>query len=211
MALVYQADLRPTKLELLNDWVPRQLWYRGGEAPQLQRSASFRFDDPAGEVGVETLLVQSGEGPVYQVPLTYRGEALPGGEASLIGILEHSVLGRRWVYDACADPVYLAELATTVLNGGTQVQEFVDTDGHPEPREPSAVVSGSGRAATRIAPIDSVTVISKDDSTVIRTNQLELEIFRIPGESAAALGAETLTATWVDGMAPVVLAAVRAA
>ncbi len=62
-------------------------------------------------MGVETLLVRVGEGPVLQVPLTYRGAPLPGGESALVGTMEHSVLGPRWVYDGTGDPVYVATLA----------------------------------------------------------------------------------------------------
>jgi hypothetical protein len=42
--------------------------------------SAYRFDDPAGEVGIETLLVRRGAGPVLQVPLTYRGAPLAGAE-----------------------------------------------------------------------------------------------------------------------------------
>ncbi|MHC6222488.1 maltokinase N-terminal cap-like domain-containing protein [Arthrobacter sp. MMS24-S77] len=77
---------------------------------------AYRFDDPDGEVGLETHLVSHG-GNVYQVPLSYRGSELAGAEDSLLGTMAHSVLGKRWVYDACADPVYVVELATAMLTG----------------------------------------------------------------------------------------------
>jgi len=124
MALLHQADLTPTKLELLAAWLPTRGWYPGptgtavlpDSAPQasleLTRVAGYRFDDPAGEVGVETILVQAGDGPVVQVPLTYRGAPLSDAEAFLVGTTDHSVLGKRWVYDACGDPVYANVLAT---------------------------------------------------------------------------------------------------
>jgi Maltokinase N-terminal cap domain len=48
--------------------------------------------------------------PIHHIPLTYRDDPLQGGEAWLIGIAEHSVLGRRWIYDACGDPTYAAVL-----------------------------------------------------------------------------------------------------
>ena len=50
MALIHRATIRPTKLELLTDWVPSQPW---GE-PVLDLVGAFRFDDPDGEVGIET-------------------------------------------------------------------------------------------------------------------------------------------------------------
>src|SRR5258706_8514918 len=114
MALLHQADLQPTKPELLAVWLPPRSWYQGPATPALKRAAAYRFDDPAGEVGIETILVQAGGGPVYQVPLTYRGAPLDGADRWLIGTTEHSVLGRRWVYDATGDPVYASTLASTI-------------------------------------------------------------------------------------------------
>ncbi len=112
------ATLTPTKLELLEAWMGDQRWYAGkGSHPRLRRIAAWRLDDPAGEVGVETHLVadESGVEPVvYQVPLTYRGAPLDGAEHALVGTMEHSVLGHRWVYDAPHDPVYAAQLLELV-------------------------------------------------------------------------------------------------
>src|SRR5262249_42680466 len=98
MAILHRADLRPTKLELLAGRLPGPSSYPGPSTPGLSGVASYRFDDPAGEVGVETMLVRSGDGPILQAPLTYRSAPLDGAEAWLLGTCEHSVLGRRWVY-----------------------------------------------------------------------------------------------------------------
>nr|NLI49539.1 hypothetical protein [Propionibacterium sp.] len=107
------ATLTPGKLELLASWMPKQAWFQGSESADLERIGSFRFVDPYGEVGIETLLVRAG-GVVYQVPLTYRGEPLEGGEDYLVGELEHSELGHRWVYDGTGDPVYVDELLRVI-------------------------------------------------------------------------------------------------
>jgi 1,4-alpha-glucan branching enzyme len=120
MAVVHKgATITPTKLEMVTEWMPRQRWYHGkGHVPQLRRVGGFRFEDPAGEVGVETLLLvdEAARPPVvYQVPLTYRGAPLEGAERALLGTMEHSVLGTRWVYDGPHDPVYVSELVRTVL------------------------------------------------------------------------------------------------
>jgi 1,4-alpha-glucan branching enzyme len=120
MAVVHKgATITPTKLELVTEWMPRQRWYHGkGHVPQLRRVGGFRFEDPEGEVGVETLLLvdEAARPPVvYQVPLTYRGAPLEGAERALLGTMEHSVLGTRWVYDGPHDPVYVSELVRTVL------------------------------------------------------------------------------------------------
>ena len=129
------ASLTPTKLELVGPWMARQRWYAAkGRPPVLRKLWSWRLDDPAGEVGIETLLVVDEGGPetvVYQVPLTYRGAPLEGGEHALVGTMEHSVLGARWVYDGTHDPVYAAQLLALVLEQATpQAGSATDT---PEP------------------------------------------------------------------------------
>src|SRR4051794_16111111 len=150
MALLHRATVSPSKLELLTDWLPSRSWFPAGLP--LERVGSFRFDDPAGEVGGETLLVGTGDGTLLQVPLTYRNAPVDGLERHLVGTAEHSVLGRRWVYDGCADPVWAAALATAVLTGGTQAEELVETgDGDLAPRDPDVTVRGSGSAGAAVA------------------------------------------------------------
>lgn len=58
-------------------------------------TASFRYDDPEGEVGIETLIVRVADGELLHVPVTYRGAPLEGAEPWLMGTMEHSVLGSR--------------------------------------------------------------------------------------------------------------------
>lgn len=112
------ASLRPTKIELVSGWIGGQRWYAAkGHRPQLRLLAAWRLDDPEGDVGVETLVVADEAGPepiVYQVPLSYRGEPLGSADHALLGTMEHSALGRRWVYDATHDPVYAALLLELV-------------------------------------------------------------------------------------------------
>ncbi len=111
-AIIHDATLTPTKLELLATWLPKQPWFEGS-ADDLERIAGFRLVDPDGEVGIDTILVRSA-GVVYQVPLTYRAAPLEDAESALIGTMEHSVLGTRYTYDAVADPVYLVELMRVI-------------------------------------------------------------------------------------------------
>jgi len=206
MALIHRADLTPTKLELLNGWLPGRPWYQGPGTPDFQRVAAYRFDDPAGEVGIETLLVQAEGGPLLQVPLTYRGAPLDGAGHWLVGTTEHSVLGRRWVYDACGDPVYAAVLASVISTGSGEAEEYVDLEGGPQRRETTTHVRGTGdRGAT---PVTAVVRVDEDDPTRIVADSRELTVVRVlsTGDAAPAPLGAALTGTWIGQPDPVLLA-----
>ena len=208
MALIYKATLSPSKLELLAGWLPTRAWFSGNA--DVQQLGAYRFDDPAGEVGIEAMLVRDAAGAVLHVPLTYRGAPLAGAEESLIGTTDHSVLGARWVYDGCADPIWAAQMTRTILTGGTQAEEFVDQgDGHTRPRTPSVRVRGSGTSEAPVAPIgDTSQVNCHDDGpiTVVHAGGVELVVVRVLGAEVPA--AHTLTGSWTDG-GPALLAGLR--
>lgn len=189
MAILHgDADITPTKPELLATWLPTQPWFTG-DASALQHVGSYRFDDPDGEVGMETHLVRAGDGPLFQVPWTYRGAPIDGADAFLVGTMDHTLLGPRWVYHAIGDPVYQSVLATTILTGGSQaelVREFAD--GRTEIAEPAVRVKGSG-TRTDVPPVD-LDVVQVLDGT------------RPEGD-------EVLTGMWSGATEPVVLAAAR--
>jgi hypothetical protein len=124
MAEVHNTTMAPTKLELLGAWMPRQSWYVGSGSPSLGRAGGFRLDDPAGQVGIELMVVSdsSAEAIVYYlVPMTYRDAPLSGLDGSLIGTSQHGVLGTRWIYDGVADPVLMAQVRA-LLRGEAQAQ-----------------------------------------------------------------------------------------
>jgi hypothetical protein len=202
VAILHRAELRPTKLELLNRWLPTRPWYTGPSTPDLSRVASYRFDDPDGEVGIETMLVRAGDGPILQAPLTYRAAPLDGGDAWLLGTSDHSVLGRRWIYDGCGDPVYATALATAILTGGTQAEEFVDVDGSLRRREPSMAVAGSGSASAARAV--SVVRVDEGDPTVIVAEPVTLTLVRVLGSPAG--DGLALVGTWDGQTTPLLLA-----
>jgi hypothetical protein len=205
MALLHQADLNPTKLELLAAWLPTRAWYPGPAGAELIRVAGYRFDDPDGEVGIETILVRAGDGPLVQAPLTYRGAPLPGAEAFLIGTTDHSVLGQRWVYDACGDPVYVNVLTTVIRTGGRQAEEFVDMNGELVPRATPMVVAGKGTDTS--APAVAIARVDEGDPTVIVTDGLSLSIPRVLNGTTDATALNlTLTGTWPGQATPVLLA-----
>jgi hypothetical protein len=105
MAIVHSAaTIRPTKRELLEAVL-------GGSVEVL---GSYRFDDPAGEVGVEAFVARRGD-QLQHVVFTYRGAPLEGDEARLVSTMEHSELGQRWVYDGTTDPVALGCFRRAIL------------------------------------------------------------------------------------------------
>jgi hypothetical protein len=206
MALIHDAEIRPTKIELIREWAPTQPWFVGDDLG-LEPVGAYRFDDPDGEVGIETLLVRSGDGPILQIPLTYRGEPLAGADEWLITTMEHTVLGDRWVYDACGDPVYAAIIATTILGGGTEAALELDSGGERSPLHPSMRVTGSG-SATDLGSIGLVDVRDLDGATLVVTSAAEVEVLRVVGE-AWAMGGATLTGKWAGQDEPVLLAVAR--
>ena len=185
-AEIHEATLTPTKLQLLAAWLPAQEWFIG-DSDDLERLASYRFVDPEGDVGIETILVRS-LGVTYQVPLTYRDEELAEADDSLIGTIEHSVLGTRYVYDAVGDPVYMVELMRVIHEG--------DTEADLSRGEKTMTVEGSG-----IVPVSNA---SGESMRVVRV----LDGSHVPG-ARTPLG--TLTGTWTADGAQVeqVLAVLR--
>jgi hypothetical protein len=204
MATIHQATLTPTKLELLASWLPGRRWYPDDVTKDLERIAACRFDDPAGEVGVETFVVRAGDGPLVHVPMTYRAAPLAGGDHFLIGRLAHSVLGERWVYDAVGDPVYITALAAAIRTGGREAEEFVETPDGPRRRDPLMTVRGSGSAKDAPDPGPLVRV-EDGDPVVVATHGVRVEVRRVlTGESAD--GPLNLTGTWPSAPRRYVLA-----
>ena len=202
MALIHKATVNPTKLALLAAWLPGRSWYAGPAEPA--RVAAYRFDDPDGEVGIETLLV-GGDGDVHQVPLTYRAAPLSGADEWLIGTTEHSVLGTRWVYDACGDPVYAAALARAVLTGSGQADEMMEVDGRWQARALSMEIFSTAAPDAGAPPVTAITRVADGHPTVIETPPATLTVPRRLDGSVPASGA-ALTGTWHPGQSPVVLA-----
>ncbi|QGN49635.1 CG0192-related protein [Micromonospora sp. WMMD558] len=206
MALLHRADLRPGKLDLLAAWLPGRPWFAGEAGAEVTRVAAYRFDDPAGEVGVETLLVRAGSGPVLQVPLTYRAAPLDGGDEWLVGTTEHSVLGRRWVYDGCGDPVHAGVLASVLRGDSGQAEEYFEVDGVREVRAPLMTVTA--RPGADVPAVGAVRRVEGGDPTVIVTDTVDLAVVRRPGVDAGSAGA-TLNGTWPGGPGSVALAYTR--
>ncbi len=208
MALVYDATLTPSKQDLVVAWLPSRPWAQGVEV--TKKVGEYRFDDPAGEVGVETILFSCADARLVQVPLTYRAAPLEGAEAFLVGTTDHSVLGPRWVYDGCGDPVWADTLATAILTGGTQAPMYFDRDGERIDIPPRVQILGSGEPGAEAPAVSAIDATSDvENTTVVRCDDLELLVPRVVGtpidEDQTLAG--TLTGTWAGGEA--VLAGLR--
>ena len=210
MAHLHDATITPGKRDLIKGWLPSRAWF-AGDLDGRRPVASFRFDDPAGHVGVECFLMGAAEGstaPTLLVPMSYRGAPLDGAEEHLIGTTQHSVLGPRWVYDGCGDPVAVSAILSAILTGGHEAELTIEQDGRMVTLDPTCRVSGSGTATEAVAA-ETVTVLDAGDPTVTRAGDLELVLARVVGPRQPGVdGEQTLTAQW-GAHAPVVLAAAR--
>lgn len=205
MAILHVATLSPSKPELLTQWLADDPYVGDRVRDGLEVLGAYRFDDPAGEVGLECHLLGCSDGTVLHVPVSYRAAA----EASLadheVGTLEHSVLGTRWVYDGCADPVFVGELLRTMHTGGTQVELVVHTDDGPVIREPNAEVTGTGSA--QAAPsVGAITVVRHETGAAVRTGGVTAEVRRVLDRAASTADGVALLGTWTTQTEPVVLA-----
>lgn len=195
MGIVHRATLTPSKQELVEAWLPSRPWGTGQTIES--KVAEYRFDDPAGEVGIETILWRTTDGTVLQTPLSYRAEPLDGAEQYLIGRSEHSVLGSRWVYDGCGDPLWAHTLATAILTGGTQAQMYIEENGQRVDVPARMHVRGNGSPGTDVPTIDSVDSVRDDGPlTVVAAGGCELVIARLVG--TPVVDDATLTGTWAD-------------
>lgn len=207
MTYIYRATITPTKAEVIAPWLPKQAWFNGHES-KVEIVSGYRVDDPAGEVGLQGLLVTAGDDTLYHVPVTYRDAELGGAEAHLIGTMEHSALGTRWVYDAIGDPVFQAVLAETIASGATEPEEFlVEADGSHTPRDPQSRLRGSGSADAEVPSMDAAKVATEDGVSTATSKAVSLAILRrIDPRTVFTDDVETLTCSW-DGQAePVVVA-----
>lgn len=184
MSIVYpQAVIKPGKIELVTTWLHDQDWYSGEPDQRFKRVGSYRFDDPDGEVGIETILVRGQvDGQIYQVPMTYRGAELVGGR--LMTTMEHSVLGLRYIYEGPSDPVFVQAFTTAMLERGHETEQIISGGDNHGVSVPSGVqVRGSG-------PLGEVA-------------QTEVVVPHLLPSAPPSDAVATLAGYWTDGSDPV--------
>lgn len=205
MALFHVATLTPTKDELIAHWLPKQPFGPAAD-DEVTVVGAFRFDDPLGQVGMETFVAEAA-GVRYLVPLTYRGAPLDGAEDALVGEIHHSALGTRWVYDGLRDPAYVVSLAATTMTGQGEAIGLAEFDGRWYLAPAKVRISGGGWGLERV-PVDGWEITADDGPTVtLRNDRFALIVHRTPHEGERPpIG---LVATWDGQRDPVVLAEVR--
>ncbi|HLR44567.1 MAG TPA: hypothetical protein VK065_05195 [Brevibacterium sp.] len=144
---------------LLARWLPRQRWMpalggRVGEEPDITPLSVARIADVTADAAgtVQCLLVVlTVRGPRRStrlcVPLSVRTVEDYALRSHLVGVVDDLLLGRTFVYDGAADPVFVLALADAIRHAGPttdpQVQTFLAGDelpdvGHPDRPEPVA-------------------------------------------------------------------------
>lgn len=204
MGRFHRATITPTKDELIAGWVTTQPWGPPTGA-SLEVIGSYRFDDPDGEVGMETFLVSAGD-LLLHAPLTYRDTPLADAGGSLVGEMEHSVLGTRFVYDGLSDPRYVTMLAAVAMTGQGEALGMAVYEDRWYVAPTNVRISGGGWTMERV-PLDGFQLVTDDaDAAVLRNDRFELTVWHRP--VAGSRPPLALTASW-DGATPVVVAAVR--
>lgn len=202
-------------MELIDAWLPSQPWASVAPGPPggtaaIDVAGAYRFDDPEGQVGMEAHLVRR-DGVLLHVPLTYRDAPLPEAAERLVGTMQHSALGERWVYDGLGDPVFVRMLAAVAMTGAGQSVGMVSFRDRWVLVPSNVRLTGGGWSDDRV-PLDGFSSISTSvdpsDShwAVLANDRFTLRVARrpVPG-SQPPMG---LTATFPGQNSPVVLAEV---
>lgn len=208
MAILHQAQVVPTKLELLQSYLHTIEGLGVSDTDELTVLGAYRFDDPAGEVGIETHLLSSSDGRTLHIPLTYRAAPDSHLEPWLVGTTEHSVLGTRWCYDGVGDPVYQSALFRSITTNGTQARLEVLTDDGVVERKPTVHVRGSG--GPDVDQRSKMRVSRSGVDTTVRSAESVLTIHHAVGQHADA-GRPHLSGTWPGVSEPTVLATITKA
>jgi hypothetical protein len=196
MSIVHKATLTPSKHEIFGAWLATQTWCEG----DLTRTiGSYRFDDPAGRVGIECVLLEVGESVVH-LPVSYREAPLDGADDFLMATTEHSALGTRYVYDACADPVAVRTLLAAALTGATQEPMDVYDQGRlVERRDAVVTAAGTGSWAPGAVPhFDGVTIRSHGADPHVEAGGFTVVVKRVVDGSRAG-GTESIDVAWPGG------------
>ena len=112
--IFFNAELDPGKEHFQRAFLPSA--GKLAEDEKFDVHSAWRMVDPDGVLGMEIFLAEiPGQQALVQIPVTYRPKPLgPELDGALLGKMQHSELGERWVYDARQDPVFQRELTRTI-------------------------------------------------------------------------------------------------
>ena len=205
MALLHRATLTPSKVDLIAEYLATQPYASEEDCTDMAAVGAYRFDDPAGDVGIETHLVVGASLKPMHLPLTYRSAPLQGAEDWLVGTIEHSVLGPRWAYNGCGDPVYVTALLRAMINAESQVEQYFENEAGREYREPTATVVGSG-VDRSIPTVGAVSAVLRNGQAHIDADGLAVVVRHVFDDPTPPQPAATLVGEWSSTDSPVVLA-----
>lgn len=155
ISIIENAVLKPTKREVAEQW----LGY-------FEHIGSYRFVDPDGQVGIESLIGFDLDRRLVQMPVTYRSAEFDAEHT--LTTMDHSVLGTRYVSNAMGDPVAVREYIRVILEADNGAQRSdgkvsvldVRGSGNREENSPSGRCAfsrphGSARWATCVSTAPS--------------------------------------------------------
>lgn len=202
MSLVHNATISPSKQEVAQQWLATTDWFGGDTADATaERRFSYRFDDPAGQVGVESILVRHGD-QMFQLPLTYRDAELSGAEQWFLTEMDHSALGQRWIYFGLGDPVLVNALIAAIRTG--QRQEDYQLEGESETFPSPVTVRGTGNDES-VEPVEITGHDANGSTSVVHTTGGDLVIPHVLGSMGLG-GRPGLVGQWPEGPSDVVFA-----
>jgi hypothetical protein len=107
--------------------------------------------------------------------------------------------------------VYAAALATVILTGGREAEEWVEqADGRSGRREPSVRVVGSGTPGVGAFSVVPVSAVDDGTTTTVSAPWVELVVRRVlDGPTPAGDDLEHLTGIWPGSTQPTPLAYAR--
>ncbi len=197
MALYHKATITPSKLEVIQAWLPSQSW-SPPDSGSAEAIGAFRFDDPEGAVGMEVHLVRVGD-MVVHVPLTYRAEPMDVATARQVGTMEHSALGTRWVYDGLSDPRFVVMLAGAALTGQGEALGMVVYDGEWTIAPTNIRIRGGGWGLERVS-VDGFVADDLDLATVTLTSpRFAMRVDRLPQPGTQPSMGLTASGDGLDG------------
>ncbi|RUR03588.1 maltokinase N-terminal cap-like domain-containing protein [Labedella endophytica] len=154
---------------VLARWMARQRWYQAkGAEPAVRIVGTLEGETTGVRVTTFLLIDEAGTEPLlYQVPVSFRSEALPGADGALIGEADGLFL-----YDAPHDPAYVDLLLSAISSAGRLDGADAHATGHPS-ADPGTRVSSHVFAGEQ----SNTSIVVEVDGSVVP--QTIVKLFRL--------------------------------